>query len=162
MIFGLFSSAMTVPSYRALTADDAADVAKLHAGAFAYPWERTEIARMILDRSVIAEGAFLKKGHLLVSFVMSRLAGDEAEIISIATSLTHRGKGLAFGLLSRHMAQIMARGATRLFLEVEAGNSAALALYARLGFLQVGTRPAYYVKPDGKRADAIIMRRDLR
>jgi [ribosomal protein S18]-alanine N-acetyltransferase len=48
-----------------------------------------------------------------------------------------------------------------LFLEVEEGNTAALALYARQGFTEVSRRAAYYRKSDGSAANAIIMRRTL-
>jgi ribosomal-protein-alanine N-acetyltransferase len=36
-----------------------------------------------------------------------------------------------------------------------------LALYRRHGFAQSGVRKGYYVKPDGMRANALMMRRAL-
>jgi ribosomal-protein-alanine N-acetyltransferase len=64
-------------------------------------------------------------------------------------------------LLDRHLHNLERRGIARLFLEVESGNKPALALYRRFGFVQVGERPGYYARPDGSRALALIMRRDL-
>ncbi|WP_254453743.1 hypothetical protein [Siccirubricoccus sp. G192] len=55
------------------------------------------------------------------------------------------------------MAAARARGAAAMFLEVAAGNPAALALYRGLGFDRVGQRRRYY--PDG--SDALVLRRDL-
>jgi ribosomal-protein-alanine N-acetyltransferase len=55
------------------------------------------------------------------------------------------------------LAAARARGAAAMFLEVAAGNTPALALYAREGFAEVGRRRRYYA--DG--ADALVLRRDL-
>jgi ribosomal-protein-alanine N-acetyltransferase len=48
-----------------------------------------------------------------------------------------------------------------MFLEVDRANAAAVALYARFGFLEAGQRAGYYRRPDGKPATALVMRRDL-
>jgi ribosomal protein S18 acetylase RimI-like enzyme len=45
------------------------------------------------------------------------------------------------------------------FLEVAVENLAARAFYGRLGFGEVGLRPAYYGQGSGPRADALILRR---
>eukprot|EP01042_Synura_sphagnicola_P035465 gene35465-biopygen34027 len=92
---------------------------------------------------------------------MSRVAADEAEVLSIVVAGDRRRSGLGQTLLCAHMAQLAARGATRLFLEVEDGNAPAIALYRRLGFETVGRREGYYPKPDGTRVAALVMRRDL-
>ena len=48
-----------------------------------------------------------------------------------------------------------------MFLEVAAGNAGAIALYQASGFRRIGLRPAYYACPDGTRADAVLMARNL-
>jgi ribosomal-protein-alanine N-acetyltransferase len=72
-----------------------------------------------------------------------------------------RKAGVGRDLLRAHLGQVAAAGAERIFLEVDENNAAALALYARLGFVKVGMRQGYYKKPDGKAAAALVMRRDL-
>ena len=52
--------------------------------------------------------------------------------------------------------------AEALFLEVDETNRRRIALYRRLGFLQVGKRPRYYETPTAAAAGALVMRRDLR
>jgi ribosomal-protein-alanine N-acetyltransferase len=47
--------------------------------------------------------------------------------------------------------------AKRIFLEVAEDNEAALALYRKLGFQEVGRRKRYYARRDGEPADALTM-----
>jgi ribosomal-protein-alanine N-acetyltransferase len=90
-------------------------------------------------------------------FILARIAADEAEILTIAVALTRRRAGSGQALLSAAIATATRYGAKSMFLEVSLTNDAAQALYARLGFTQVGRRQRYY--PDG--GDALVMRRDL-
>lgn len=132
-----------------------------HQGGFARLWEPGECAALLADRAVVAEGVFIGSASEPCGFVMSRIAADEAEILSIVMAGGRRRSGLGQALLCAHLAQLAARGTARLFLEVEEGNVPAIGLYHRLGFETVGRREGYYPKPDGSRATALVMRRDL-
>ena len=52
-------------------------------------------------------------------------------------------------------------GVDEAFLEVRPSNLAAIRLYQRLGFEQIGIRRGYYQAPDG-REDAIVLKLELR
>jgi ribosomal-protein-alanine N-acetyltransferase len=147
-------------SIRPLTIADCAGVAAIHAEGFARGWPAREVEGLIADRAVAGDG-LVDQGLGLIGFVLSRIAADEAEILSIAVRKSARGGGLATTLLATHLATLGARGARRLFLEVEEGNAAALALYRRFGFAEVGRRAAYFRQADGSPANALILRRDL-
>ncbi len=96
-------------------------------------------------------------GAPAAAFAFWRAGGGEAEILSIGVAPDFRRRGLARALLARLCEDAAAAGADALFLEVNAGNEAAVALYAADGFEVVGARGAYY--RDG--ADGLIMRRNL-
>ena len=89
--------------------------------------------------------------------ILARVAADEAEILTLAVAPVARRRGIAGALLAAAMTRTAAAGATTLFLEVAAANSAARALYASLGFTEVGYRRNYY--PGG--AGALVLRASL-
>ena len=161
--FDLFIEMMTPPKpcIVPLSSDHAADCARIHAAAFAQGWSEEEFDALAASPATIADAVVSGASRQLLGFVISRVAADEAEILSIAIDNSARQRGAAKALLPVHLARLAERGAKRLFLEVDAGNRPALALYARFEFQQVGKRKAYYRKPDGSAAQALIMKRAL-
>ena len=90
----------------------------------------------------------------IIGFAGFWVMADEAHIINLAVRKTHRHQGIGGLLLIATIdlaAQLNARIIT---LEVRASNTAAVNLYGKYGFIQVGLRRAYYV--DNKE-DAILM-----
>jgi ribosomal-protein-alanine N-acetyltransferase len=159
-MFGLFQKGAS-PIVTRLGMAHADECAALHAASFSYPWPLADIEALLLASSTYADGAFGKPNDLQ-GFILSRLAADEAEILTIAVKPRKRGQGIAGKLMRANMAQLQAAGAKSWFLEVEAQNASALALYKRFGFEQVGERKSYYRKPDGDNALAYILKRSLR
>jgi [ribosomal protein S18]-alanine N-acetyltransferase len=141
------------------TQRDTAAIARLHAASFNRGWSEDEIDRLLLERNVMTHRA-VANGRL-VGFIMSRVAAGEAEILSVAVVSSYRGKGLARRMLNLHMGRLSGVGTRVLFLEVDEGNAAARALYRRAGFAEAGRREGYYTAADGKRATALVLRRDL-
>ncbi len=137
---------------------DAASFAKLHAASFGRGWSEDELERLLLDRDVLAHRA--STGRDLNGFILSRLTGDEAEILSVAVVASRRGRGVASRLLDLHLRALAGRDARTVFLEVDDENIAARKLYARRRFREVGRREAYYPRPGGG-SRALVLRRDL-
>jgi ribosomal-protein-alanine N-acetyltransferase len=141
------------------TARDAAAIAALHAASFRRGWSEHEIEELLVDRHVIAHRATI--GGKLIGFVISRLVEDEAEILSIAVTVSRQRRGLAGRLLNLHLRRLAAFGARAVFLEVDEHNSPAMRLYTHAGFNEVGQRANYYAAPGAKPAAALVLRRDL-
>lgn len=128
-------------------------LAQVHAAAFA-PRTRGWSAQEIGDLAA--------RGRLIAStddagFALFSIAGDEAELLTIAVAPNRAGAGLGGALLSLGLSAIAAE-ARAVFLEVAEDNAAARALYQRHGFAEVGRRPRYYA---GGEIDALTMRLDL-
>jgi ribosomal-protein-alanine N-acetyltransferase len=144
---------------RILKVGDAVDCSDLHATGFAHPWSASEFEALLADPACLSVGVETKSG--LAGYLMSRIAADEAEVLTIVVAPALRMFGCAQRLLLDHLSRLAARRVQVVFLEVDAENEAALALYRRNGFQEVGRRKAYYPKAGGDRCDALIMRRNL-
>jgi len=142
---------------------DAPDLSTIHAeGGFSGSWTTGDFESLLADKAVITEIACHSRAPAkLFGFVMSRIAADEAEILTIAIRRTHRGNGYGRRLLDTHLPRLAASGVKMLYLEVEEDNKPAITLYENTGFIVAGIRKTYYRKPDGRLANAIIMKRAL-
>ncbi len=141
---------------------DEAAAAKLHVEGFGRAWTDGEFAALLAKDTVFGfhakrEG---KPSSEPVGFVLARLAGGEAEILTIAVSKSRRRKGLGRALMDAVLRYLHTERANELFLEVGEGNIAAIMLYRRLGFAEVSRRTAYY-DDDGGDGTALVMRLDL-
>jgi len=158
IFFRLFARA--APQLALAGAGDAASFAKLHAASFAHGWSEDEFERLLIDRNVLAHRASTGRAGRNLGFILSRLAAEEAEILSVAVLASQRRRGLGGRLLEHHLRALAGRGTRAVFLEVEEDNVAARRLYARRHFREVGRRNAYYRRPEGA-ARALVLRRDL-
>ena len=86
------------------------------------------------------------------------LAGDVADIMTIATAPAYQGRGIGRLLLAELVRRAIQFGAEALLLEVRSDNTAARALYDRNGFEVISVRRRYYRPGD---VDALVMRRLL-
>jgi ribosomal-protein-alanine N-acetyltransferase len=141
------------------TLHDAPKLAQLHAGSFHRGWGEAEFESMLAERNTLVHR--LRMGRKIIGFAVSRMAADEAEILSIAVAASHRGRGLSRNLLLTHLGHLAGRGVRTVFLEVEENNQPARRLYDRAGFGIAGRRERYYREADGEQLDALLMRRDL-
>jgi len=144
------------PTFAEARPRDAAAIAAIHATSFQRGWGEDEIYRLLTDPGVVAHRA--TSGGILIGFILSRFAADEAEILSIAIAPARRGRGLARPLLDLNLRRLAGLGVQSVFLEVAASNAPACRLYRRAGFHEVGRRQGYYA---GNAADALVLRRYL-
>jgi ribosomal-protein-alanine N-acetyltransferase len=96
---------------------DAPRLAQLHGESFHRGWGEAEFKAMLTERNTLVHR--LRVGRKVVGFAVSRMAADEAEILSIAVAGTHRGRGLSRNLLLTHLGHLAGHGVRTIFLEVE-------------------------------------------
>ena len=141
------------------TQRDAARLAQLHGASFHRGWGEGEFESLQTERNTLVHR--VRQGRRVIGFAVSRMAADEAEILSIAIDAEKRGLGLSRNLLLTHLGHLAGRGVRAIFLEVEENNQPARRLYEWAGFGVVGRRERYYQQPGGEQLNAILMRRDL-
>jgi len=134
---------------------DIGALAAVHGASFRRGWSEDEFQRLLADRNTVAHRTMM--GRTLIGFILSRLIGDEAEILSVAIAPGWRGRGLSRPLLDLHLRRLAGLGARTVFLEVDKNNPPAWRLYRRAGFYEVGQRQGYY----DSGAAALVLRRDL-
>jgi len=147
---------------RRATLADVDAVLDIEAASFSDPWSRYAVASSIASPATVVTVAEWpgQRGAppVLVGYSVLARAADEAELLNLAVAEAARGRGTGSALVRRAIADAVEWGAWAVFLEVRASNAAALALYLRAGFSEVGRRRGYYRRPS---EDALILRREL-
>lgn len=138
--------------------ESSALLAALHGECFDEGWTQGAFEDLLAMPG--ANGVIAAEHAEPVGFVLTRLAADEAEIITIGTRPSGQRRGVGRKLLEHEFTRLREAGAATIFLEVAASNNAARRLYAALDFSEVGRRKSYYRQAPG-REDAIVMRKDL-
>jgi len=98
------------------------------------------------------------QGNAIAGFAITRGMNDEGELENIVVAPEFRRQGIAQLLMSELLARARQSKATALLLEVRQSNVAALQLYAKLGFIEIGLRRGYYCDPP---EDALLLRLPL-
>jgi len=130
----------------------AAVVAALEQENFSSPWTKAMLERALTDETKFFYAAV--DGDMLLGYIGGQLFLDEMEIFNVAVESACRGRHIGDCLVAALCAAATEAGAVRVSLEVRVGNEAAIALYRKHGFIEVGRRKNYYEKP---REDAILM-----
>jgi ribosomal-protein-alanine N-acetyltransferase len=140
-------------------------LASLHAQCFPKSWS----AKTFADFAKTAQGLLLsmpspESEHSLIidiGFIIYSIAADQADLITLGIIPQSQQQGAGRFLLAHAFEHLYSIGVKELFLEVATDNAAALALYKRTGFVQVGTRPQYYPQETGGFTDAVVLVKEL-
>lgn len=139
-----------------MNGDHLEQIERLERLCFSRPWNRRMLAEELENQCaafLVAEdaetGAVLGYAGLLV-------VADEGYITNVAVFPEQRRRGIAAAILEVYVRFAQANGLAFLTLEVRPTNTAAIALYRRFGFEEVGRRKNYYDLP---KEDALILTR---
>ncbi|MBF0166914.1 MAG: ribosomal protein S18-alanine N-acetyltransferase [Alphaproteobacteria bacterium] len=130
-------------------------LAALHQESAADAWDGAAFAALLAQPGVLA--LLAKRGGEPLGFILIRLAADEGEILHFAVRPAYRRQHLGQALLDQAMRILTARGAQRLFLEVEESNLPAQGLYLQADFKPAGKRADYY----GPGRPALVLAKNL-
>lgn len=137
---------------KVLKFEDAWRAARIEAMIFSMPWSEQGFCTSIQSEDTEYLGVW--ENEELVAYCGFLQSFEEADITNVAVHPDYRQRGIAYAMLERLMEKGKQRGIERYTLEVRAGNTAAIHLYEKLGFVSVGIRKNFYEKP---REDAVIM-----
>lgn len=158
---------------RRLECADAVWLAAVHAACFPNPWTAPSFAELLAQETVFGLGIEN------VAFGLFQRAAEDMELLTIAVVPAHRRQGIARQMMETAMSlrggeadaaihattgkdgllrnNVPRNDNLKIFLDVAAGNVAAIALYEALGFTPIRTRKAYYSTGE----DAVVMQKTL-
>ncbi len=148
--------------FRPMAAADAEPMAALEERVFADAGHEAWNASMFLselssDAAAARSWWVAHDNGELIGYAGGMVVDRDIEILNMAVAPEHRRAGIARKLLSHVSYDAQMLGCTSASLEVEDGNTAAIALYQSLGFTEVGRRRGYY----GPGCDALVMQASL-
>lgn len=121
------------------------------------PWTRGNFVDSLASGHLCR---IMKIGAEPVGYGVMMQVVDEAHLLDLGVDARHQRAGHGQQLLEHLFELVRARGTEQCFLEVRASNAAAIALYRKAGFAQIGLRRGYYPAAEG-REDAIVMKATL-
>lgn len=150
-------NAVIAAQFVPMTVEDIDAVTAIESHIYPFPWTRGNFA----DSLHSGYSAWLMKdGGTVIGYALMMLVQDEVQLLNIGIAALHQHSGLGSALLQQQCGIARSHGATRMFLEVRPSNVAALALYRRHGFVEIGRRRDYYPANNG-REDALVLAREL-
>lgn len=143
---------------RLASVDDAGELSALHSASFRNGWSEADFRTWLSRPEAIAMLATRERAA--VAFGLALAAGDDAELLTIATAPSSRRQGAGREILHALDAEAQRRGLTRWVLEVARSNVAASGLYKSSGFVEIAVRKAYYSQGQ-ERVDALVLSRPV-
>jgi ribosomal-protein-alanine N-acetyltransferase len=143
-----------------MTAADLDAVMRLEQGTAEAPhWGRQAYENLLGGSGPVAQWAFVAEANgEVLGFIAAQIVADVGELESIVVETSARRTSIGSQLLITVTKCVQEQGASRLILEVRAGNAAAIGFYEKAGFCKDGRRPGYYRNPE---EDAVLMSRML-
>ncbi len=112
---------------------------------------KRQISYLLTDYNTI--GLVAKIKNEIVGFIIMQLEAEEetvfGHIITLNVSMKHRRKGVAQAMVQEAEGILKSKGVCESRLEVKQGNFAAIKLYHRLGYREIGKLDHYYGKKHG-------------
>jgi ribosomal-protein-alanine N-acetyltransferase len=121
--------------------------------AYPYPWALANFKDCLKHNY---DCWVYEQNEHIIAYTVLMLVLDELSILNVCVNPFHQRQGLGAALLNTIENLAVERGMTNCFLEVRPSNKAALKLYQKQGFHEIGLRKRYYPAATG-REDAIVM-----
>ena len=148
---------MYATDVRPMQQSDLVEVMVIENASYEFPWTQG-IFRDCLHNQYPAT-LFVQQKKIL-AYSVSQNVVDECHLLNLCVRQSDRGNGLGEKMVQYLMNQARQNDMGSIFLEVRVSNSAAINLYDKLGFNEVGLRNDYYPASNG-REDALVLAHEI-
>lgn len=142
---------------RFMSEEDLSWVTEVENRCFPDPW-LTEAFEAEITQNDFSKPIVALLGDIRVGYAVPRYIADELEITNFAVDPDFRRMNVGSMMLGRILSDGEKRDVKYGYLEVRVGNLAAIKLYKKFGFNEVGLKKNYY---SGINTDAIIMMKNF-
>ncbi len=139
--------------FRPLNEAQLAAVVNIETGVYAFPWTFGNF-RDSLYSGYLCNGVWLDTE--LIGYTIVMPAMEEAHLLNLAVASHWHGHGFGTRIVQHVIDEARLTTCEVIYLEVRPSNVAALRLYDRFGFRQLGLRRDYYPAVTG-REDALFL-----
>jgi len=136
---------------------DVAEVLAIENSMYEYPW--TEGIMKDCLRVGYCCWLLMEDDEIAAYSILSAAAG-ESHLLNLCVRKTSHRRGYGRQLMEHMLELAKSHDAEVCLLEVRPSNRAAIELYEKMNFVEVGVRPAYYPAKNGHE-DALILAREL-
>jgi len=146
-----------VPDFRPMRPVDLVPVVAIEQAAYPFPWSDG------IFRDCLRVGYccwVVEQESAVIGYGIMQVVARESHILNLCVHPAYHRQGFGRALLARLLDLARDHRADTVLLEVRPTNEAAIALYTRVGFNEVGVRRSYYPGHKGKE-DALILARSL-
>jgi ribosomal-protein-alanine N-acetyltransferase len=119
---------------------------------FGSPWSEALWLESLEDK--FTHCLVSEKNEEVVAFLLYHQLFENVEVLNVAVSPYHQGRGLAQELFAQLFEQVSEITNLHVILEVRKANLPAIGLYEKVGFAKIAERKNYYHHPTD---DALIM-----
>jgi ribosomal-protein-alanine N-acetyltransferase len=133
---------------------DLTKIARMHADCFIDAWSLDMLKGSFNGNGFY--GALIEENGEIVCTICYLITFDEAELLSVVTKQSERGKGHAEKIMAFAETDLKEKGVNNVFLEVRESNVPAISLYKKFGFDEISKRKNYYGTET-----AVIMKKEL-
>jgi ribosomal-protein-alanine N-acetyltransferase len=147
----------TVPVIRPMRPSDLERVTGIEVRSYDFPWGRGIFSDCLMAGYLCV---VLDDGEHIMGYAIVSTAAAEGHILNLCVDRELHRMGYGQQMLDYILDFAAERELARLFLEVRPSNAAAIALYEKAGFNNLGVRKAYYRASEG-REDALVFVREF-
>ena len=137
---------------RGIHFDDLDQITEIEEICFSLPWSKNSFEQELINEMAYYQCAE-ENGKIMGYMGMWKII-DECHITNVAVLPEYRNRGIASMLINKMVEICKSSEIQYMTLEVRQSNLPAINLYEKFGFISVGKRPRYYMRPT---EDAIIM-----